>query len=326
MTAGSSDAHGSADDAAGLQGVQPRGRPEQRAGGPSVHEPYAVLEVLDAGPLTLVEDLGRAGLASLGVGRSGAADRRSHALGARLLGQDPRLASLEVTLGGLAVRAHGSVTAVLTGAPCDATLDGSLVGHAAPFLLRDGQTLRLGRPRSGLRTYLSVRGGVAVPPVLGSRSTDVLSGIGPPPLTAGDRVPVGEPSGHPHVDIAPVRPPDPGAVTLRATVGPRAGWLASLDALTATVWTVSEQSDRVGVRLVGPGLERHPSTRTAELPSEGVVRGAVQVPPGGEPVVFLSDHPVTGGYPVVAVVVEADIDLAAQVVPGQELLFRLHRG
>jgi allophanate hydrolase subunit 2 len=115
-------------------------------------------------------------------------------------------------------------------------------------------------------------------------------------------------------------------VTLRAMVGPRAGWLASLDSLTATVWTVSEHSDRVGVRLVGPGLERHPSTRAAELPSEGVVRGAVQVPPGGQPVVFLSDHPVTGGYPVVAVVVEADIDLAAQVVPGQELLFRLQRG
>ena len=311
--------------AAGRRREEARARPGSLAGSPTAAEPYAVLEVLEPGPLTLVEDLGRAGLASLGVGRSGAADRCSHALGARLLGQDPRLASLEATLGGLAVRAHGSVTAVLTGAPSDATLDGSPVGHAAPFLLRAGQTLRLGRPRSGLRTYLSVRGGIAVSPVLGSRSTDVLSGLGPPPLAAGDLVPVGEPSGQPHVDVAPVRLPDPGAVTLRATAGPRAGWLASLDSLTATVWTVSEQSDRVGVRLLGPGLERHPSARTAELPSEGVVRGAVQVPPGGQPVVFLSDHPVTGGYPVVAVVVEADIDLAAQLVPGQELVFRLHR-
>ena len=302
-------------------GSQARPSAPEQAG--AAAEPYAVLEVLATGPLALVEDCGRPGLAALGVGRSGAADRQAHALGARLLGQDPGQASIEVTLGGLAVRARGSVTAVVTGAPADAALDGTPVGHAAPFLLRDGQVLRLGRPRAGLRTYLSVRGGIAVPPVLGSRSTDVLSGIGPPPLAPGDLLPVGRPAGEPHVDVAPLPLPSAGPLVLRALAGPRADWIVSVEVLAVTRWTVSEHSDRVGLRLHGPALERHPLHGHEELPSEGVVRGAVQVPAGGRPVVFLSDHPVTGGYPVVAVVREADVDLAAQAVPGQELVFRL---
>jgi biotin-dependent carboxylase-like uncharacterized protein len=288
-------------------------------------EPYAALEVLDPGPLALVEDLGRPGLAALGVGRSGAADRGSHGLGARLLAQDPALASVEATLGGLVVRARGSVTVVLTGAPSDAAVDGVPVGHAAPFLLRDGAVLRLGRPRSGLRTYLSVRGGVDVPPVLGSRSTDVLAGLGPAPLRAGDLLPVGRPTGEPTVDVAPVPEPAAGLLLLRVHAGPRAGWVRSLGPLTETTWSVSPQSDRVGLRLGGGRLERDAGAGS-ELPSEGLVRGAVQVPPGGEPVVFLSDHPVTGGYPVVAVVLEADVDLAAQAVPGQQVGFRLLGG
>ena len=172
-----------------------------------------------AGPLTLVEDLGRPGLASLGVGPSGAADRGAFALGARLLGQPTDRAALECHHGGLALRAHGSVTVALTGAPAPATVDGTPVGHAAPFLLRDGSVLELGRPASGVRTYVSVRGGVAVPPVLGSRSYDTLSEIGPAPLKAGDVLPVGHPAGEPLVDVAPVAPPAGGTVTLGADPG-----------------------------------------------------------------------------------------------------------
>jgi biotin-dependent carboxylase-like uncharacterized protein len=286
---------------------------------------HAELEVLETGPLALVQDLGRPGLAAYGVGRSGAADRGAFLLGARLLGQGAGHAAIEVTYGGLAVRARGSVTVVLTGAPAPATVDARPAPHAAPFLLRAGQTLRLGAPTAGLRTYLSVRGGFAVAPVLGSRSTDTLSGVGPPPLRPGDVLPVEPPAGEPTVDVAPVAPPTDGVIPLRAVLGPRADWLADPTALDEQTWTVSARSDRVGLRLEGTALAWRPDRADDELPSEGVVRGAVQVPAGGQPVLFLADHPVTGGYPVVAVLLEADVDRAAQAAPGQGVRFRLQR-
>jgi len=300
-------------------------RPDTALGAAGALCPYAELEVLATGPQALVQDLGRPGLAAVGVGRSGAADRRSFMLGARLLGQHTGLAALEVTYGGLSLRARGSVTVVLTGAVAPASIDGTPAPHAAPFLLRDQQVLRLAAPGSGLRTYLSVRGGVDVPPVLGSRATDTLSGIGPNPLRAGDVLPVGQPTGEPSVDVAPVAPPTSGVLELRAALGPRADWFTDPQALAHQTWTVSSRSDRVGLRLEGAVLERHPDRVGDELPSEGVVRGSVQVPAGGQPVLFLADHPVTGGYPVAAVVLDADVDLAAQAVPGQQLRLRLDR-
>lgn len=295
-------------------GAAPRGSPRRRRGGA-----YAELEVLATGPQALVQDLGRPGLASVGVGRSGAADRGSFSLAARLLGQDPGHAAIEVLLGGLALRSTSSVTVVLTGAPAPATVDGAQVGHAAPFLLPRGSTLQLARPVSGLRTYVAVRGGIDVPAVLGSRATDTLSGLGPTPLQAGDLLPVGTPSGSPTVDVAPVAAPPAGPITLRAVVGPRHDWLDDVGALASAWWRVSSRSDRVGVRLEGPALQRHADRDGQELTSEGVVRGSIQVPPGGQPVLFLADHPVTGGYPVVAVVRDPDVDLAAQAVPGQTI-------
>jgi biotin-dependent carboxylase-like uncharacterized protein len=165
-----------------------------------------------------------------------------------------------------------------------------------------------------------VRGGLVVDDVLGSVAGDTLSGLGPAPLQPGDVLAVGPEPEHPWLlDLAPVAPPTGGTVTLRAIPGPRADWVADPTALTRTTWTVSSRSDRVGMRLEGEPLRR---TDKRELPSEGMVRGAIQVPPGGEPVVFLADHPVTGGYPVVAVVVDADVDRAAQVRPGQSVRFR----
>lgn len=280
----------------------------------------ACLEVLATGPLALIQDLGRPGLAALGVGRSGAADRGSFQLGARLMAQDYTAAGIEVTFGGLELRAHGDVMLALTGAPAPATVDGTEVAHLAPFVLGDGHTLRLAVPPVGLRTYLSVRGGVDVPQVLGSRASDVLSGVGPAPLNAGDVLPVGpSPSTFPQVDVAPLRSTTYGPIAIRALLGPRADWLADVRLLASTPWTVSTRSDRVGVRLEGPALDRSDSRRGQELLSEGVVRGSIQVPPGGQPVLFLADHPVTGGYPVVAVVQDPYIDLVAQAVPGQTI-------
>jgi biotin-dependent carboxylase-like uncharacterized protein len=277
------------------------------------------LEVLATGPLALVEDLGRPGLAASGVGRSGAADRAALGLANRLVANREDAAGLEVVFGGLAVRARGLLTVALAGAPAPAAVDGTPVGHHALVTLRPGQVLQLDVPPTGLRTYLAVRGGIAVEPVLGSRSTDILAGLGPDRLAPGAVLPIGpEPTDLPLIDVAPVACPLGDTVVLRAVPGPRADFLADPQGLFATTWTASARSDRVGMRLEGGRLER---TGPGELPTEGMVRGAIQVPPGGEPVLFLADHPVTGGYPVAAVVIDRDVDRAAQVRPGQPVRF-----
>ncbi|SDN81009.1 biotin-dependent carboxyltransferase family protein [Geodermatophilus sp. DSM 45219] len=271
------------------------------------------LTVLATGPLTTVQDAGRPGLGALGVGRSGACDRAAAALANRLVGNHPDAAVLEATLGGLVVRAGTDLVVTTTGARCSAA-------HDAPTRLRAGAELRLGRPDTGLRTYLAVRGGIAVEPVLGSRSTDLLSGLGPPVLSSGDEVPVGSAAGPmPGVDLAPVPDPPGGEVTVRLLPGPRRDWFTSPAALTASAWEVTGESNRIGLRLAGVPLAR---ARTGELASEGMVRGALQVPPSGQPVLFLADAPVTGGYPVVGYVEDADVDRCGQLRPGQTLRFR----
>ena len=278
------------------------------------------LEVLATGPRTLVQDLGRTGFAAIGVGRSGAADRGAFQLGARLLAQPYTAAALEVTFGGLSVRAHGDLQLALTGAPAPAAVDGRGAGYCGPFALGDGETLTLDAPQVGLRTYLSVRGGLDVPPILGSRSTDTLSGLGPPPVEVGDILPVGPaPATLPNVDLAPTPASSGEPLILSALRGPRDDWFADIGALGARTWTVSSNSDRVGIRLTGEPLQRQESRTEQELPSEGVVRGSIQVPASGEPVVFLADHPVTGGYPVAAVLLDHDVDRIAQAVPGQQV-------
>jgi biotin-dependent carboxylase-like uncharacterized protein len=280
-----------------------------------------VLTVLASGPLTTVQDRGRPGWASIGVTRSGAADRQAAALANRLVGNDAAAAVLEVTVGGLQVRAGRTLLVAVSGAPAPVTVDGRAAPFDAPLTLRPGQVLGLGNPAVGLRSYLAVRGGIGVPPVLGSRSTDTLSGLGPAPLRPGDVLPVGAlAADEPVVDVAPVRAPSSRPV-LRVLPGPRRDWLApaAWTALTAADWTVSPDSDRVGLRLAGPRLDR---ARTDELPSEGLVPGAVQVPPDGAPVLFLVDHPVTGGYPVLAVVTTDDLPAAAQLRPGDRVRFR----
>lgn len=281
------------------------------------------VEILVPGPLTTVQDLGRTGHLAVGVGRAGAADRSSYLLGNRLLGNLDGAAALEVTLGGLRLRAHGDLLLCLTGAAAPAEVDGRPVPRAAPVQIRDGQELSLRMPSAGLRTYVCVRGGLAVPRVLGSASTDTMSGLGPEPVRAGQVLPVGTlTTRFPDVDVAAVPEPATGLVTLDVLPGPRLDWFADPALLSRTPWTVSTDSDRKGIRLEGHPLDRRPDLRDAELPSEGMVRGAVQVPPRGRPVVLLNDHPVTGGYPVIAVLREAAVDLAAQLVPGQPVHFR----
>ena len=277
------------------------------------------LQVVRAGPLSTVQDLGRPGWAHLGVPRSGAADRSSLRLANRLVGNHESAAGLEVTVGGLELRAEGDLTVAITGANCPITISGTPSPARAVLRLPSGATLALGPARRGVRAYLAVRGGLAVPPVLGSRSTDTLSGLGPAVLGAGDRLDVGfEVTGWPRVDVAPGPDLPDGPVRLVAVAGPRDEALAAggRELLAGTTWRVSDRSDRIGLRLDGPAL---PVVESWTTPSEGVVAGAIQLPPGGQPVVFLADHPVTGGYPVVAVLAEREIDRAAQLRPGQEL-------
>jgi len=277
----------------------------------------ATLTVVEPGPLTTLQDAGRLGLASLGIGRSGACDRESYRLANRLVGNEPGEVVLEVTFGGLEVRADADVVLALTGARCPG------LPHDAVFSMSRGSTLRLPPPVSGLRTYVAVRGGIDAPEVLGSCSTDLLAGLGPKALAAGDALSVGPaPKAFPNVDVAPVAEPTAGDVTVSVMRGPRDDWLTDQGwaALLGEWYAVTSESNRIGIRLDGPALER---AKDEELRSEGMARGALQVPPAGKPVLFLADHPVTGGYPVPAYVLEEDLDMCAQLCPGQRVRFRL---
>ncbi|MFF8232577.1 5-oxoprolinase subunit C family protein [Streptomyces caelestis] len=278
------------------------------------------LAVVRAGALTTVQDLGRPGHAHLGVPRSGALDRPAADLVNRLAGNPPAAAVLETTLSGCAVRPRSTVTVAVAGAPCRVTVDGRPVAWGAPVRVPAGALLDVGPAVSGVRSYVGVSGGIAVERVLGSRSTDLLSGLGPPPLTNGTVLPLGRPAGaYPCVDVAP-QPAPPAELVLRVTLGPRDGWFTpeAVRAFVSRPYRVSPASNRIGLRTEGPALER---ARPGELPSEGMVLGAVQVPPDGGPVVFLADHPTTGGYPVIAVVRAADLPAAAQAVPGTPVRF-----
>src|ERR1700756_295192 len=280
------------------------------------------LEILRTGPLALVQDLGRVGLADIGVTRSGAADRRSHTLANRLVANPDDRATIEVTFGGFSARVRGGdVDIAVTGADTGPRVGENMFGTNSIQHIRDGEVISLGAPHSGLRSYLAVRGGIDVTPVLGSRSYDVMSAIGPLPLQPGDVLPVGEHTHeYPELDQAPVAPISEHLVELRVVPGPRDDWFVDPDALVHTIWMASNRSDRVGMRLEGrPLRHRYPDR---QLPSEGTTRGAIQVPPNRLPVILGPDHPVTGGYPVVGVVVDADIDKIAQVRPGQYV--RLH--
>ncbi|MFL4479462.1 5-oxoprolinase/urea amidolyase family protein [Paeniglutamicibacter sp. ORCA_105] len=298
------------------------------------------LEILDPGLQSLIQDLGRPGLGNLGVSSAGAADTSSARAANRLVGNAADAAVIENLLGSLVLRARGDTVLAVTGADAELLItplkedefhkDERTAEMNAPFALLDGETLTLLPTGSGLRSYLGVRGGIDVAPVLGSRSTDSMSGIGPAPLAPGTLLPVGAVHGshvvgNPEPSTLPV-PDEHGVYTLRISKGPRDDWFgpAGMRQLTQQTWSVSAESNRVGVRLAAPAgsspLER---IRTGELASEGVAVGALQVPPSGLPVLFLADHPVTGGYPVIAGVIAEDLPAAAQLSPGAHLRFEL---
>lgn len=280
------------------------------------------IRVVEAGLLSTLQDLGRPGAASIGVAGSGALDRASLRLANRLVGNPEGAACIEVTMGGLRAVATADAWAAVTGAWGPVTLAGRPVDPGRAFRWNAGDELQIGWFAQGARAYLAVRGGWDGPVVLGSRATDLMAGLGPRPLSAGSEVAFAHAPGQtpPAADIAPWTPPD-AEIVVELAPGPRSGWFTpdARHVLYDAVWTVSGQADRVGIRLDGPELER---IREGEVPSEGMIPGALQVPPSGRPTVLMADGPVTGGYPVIAVATDAGIDAFGQARPGTRVRFR----
>ena len=257
----------------------------------------------------------------MGVPRSGALDAAAHSLANRLVGNEESAAVLETTADGVALAFDTGAVIAVTGALAPVHVDGRAAGWSLPVYVRAGQVLDVGRALRGVRSYVAISGGLQVPKVLGSASTDLLSGLGPPPLAAGAILAVGPPPGRfAQVDLAPYLLPADHA-ELAVHLGPRHDWLSAAGVTTMATgeWSVAPQSNRIALRLDGPAAER---CRHEELPSEGLVTGAVQALPGGQLVVFLADHPTTGGYPVVAVVDPASMGACAQARPGTTVSFR----
>lgn len=278
------------------------------------------LIVESPGSLALIQDSGRPGLGHLGVTTSGAFDRPAMRQVNALLGNSPDAAAIELLGGGLVLRAESAHLIAVTGCSGLIRLDGRVVAEGRVTYLAAGQRLTIDAPAVGLRSYVGVAGGLVVDRELDSSSTDTLAGLGPAPLTAGHVLVSGPASRVPYLeDVVPLG--RAGEVTLDVMLGPRDDWLTTraVRHLLEDAWQVSPASDRIGVRLTGPTLQRR-STR--ELPSEPCVRGSIQVAADGQPIVFGPDHPVTGGYPVIAVVVDAHTDRLAQARPGDTIRFR----
>lgn len=279
------------------------------------------LVVEATGPRLLIEDLGRTGLAHLGVPPSGALDPAALSLANRLVGNAEAAAGLEVLLGGVRLTVEHSTRIAVTGAQLPLTVQGRAMPWGQAVSVRVGETVELGRSPAGLRSWLAFAGGIDVPQVLGSRSTDLLTGLGPPPVQVGDRLRLGEPPASTPGASAVPAPAATEVVALTMVLGPRDDWFtrAAVEQLFADAYAVSPAADRTALRLEGAVLER---SQDGELESEGLVTGAVQVPASGQPLVFLADHPVTGGYPVVGVVDRDSLTRCAQLRPGDRVRFR----
>jgi KipI family sensor histidine kinase inhibitor len=287
------------------------------------------VEILGVGLPVLFQDLGRQGLVSQGISRSGAADRESLAAANRLVGNVPDAATLEITLGGFSLGMRGQGVMAVTGARVQVTIttaSGKRIQspHHQAFAVEEGDIVTLSIASSGMRAYLAVRGGFDIAPVLGSCATDMLAQIGPEPLKGGDVIGIADAPAGSLIALgetpAFAMPRADETVTLDIVLGPRTGWFTqgSVDRFLKEEWTVSAQSSRVGIRLQGEALEREIA---GELPSEATIRGAIQVPASGQPVLFLVDHPLTGGYPVIGNVASHHLDLAGQVPVGARIRF-----
>jgi KipI family sensor histidine kinase inhibitor len=281
------------------------------------------IEVLDPGLLSLVEDGGRRAVAGLGIPSAGPADPEAMRLANRLVGNLDDAAAIEVTTIGPSLRFAGDAHLAVVGSSPDAVevrIDDHRVATDAVSPVGHGQVVTVGRLRSGLRAYVAVAGGIATPSVVGSRSTDMLSGLGHGPLVAGDRLDLGPPT-RPHGQLAPSLDAarDGGTAVIRVIAGPHQAESGTDSPLVPGIWTVGNTSNRIGLRL---SSDRRPAIRRdAGIASTGMVTGAIQLPPDGHPIVLLPDHATVGGYPVIACVIAADLPLLGQLGPGDTVGF-----
>ena len=308
----------------------------------------ASLLVVKPGMQTTVQDRGRWGWQSRGVPVAGPMDPWSHRVANALVGNSPDAATLEATLVGPVVGIDAERVMAVVGAQFELTIDGQPVPQDAPVVASAGSCLRFGRRLRGTRAYLAVAGGIAVPPTLGSRSTHLASAMGGldgRALKAGDRLPLGNPSslgsarsverstpsarrwgppsGGPFSGLT-VGPTGGQTATVRVLPGPHQGRFAAgaLDVLQSASYVIGHNSDRMGFRLEGPALLHARSTgSSAEFISDATPLGSIQVPGSGQPLLLMADRQTTGGYPTIAIVITADIDLAGQLGPGDSLSF-----
>lgn len=272
-----------------------------------------MIEVLAPGLLTTVQDLGRPGYGPIGVSAAGAADPTSLRIANRVLGNPEGAPALEMTLQGGHFLFHDETTIALGGADFGVEL-------WKPFTLRAGETLKLGRTRTGARCYLAVQGRLDIPVVLGSVSTHTVSGLGGRPLKKGDRLMLATLS----QGVAGTAPRKPGGLAsqalFRCTDAPQTCEFPAeaLDGFYSATYTVTQDANRMGIRLQGPPLP----TPATELTTEGVALGAIQVPAGGQPVILFVDHQTTGGYAKIANVIAADLPALGQLKPGDTIRFQ----
>ncbi len=281
------------------------------------------MQVKSPGLFTTVQDLGRPGFGPLGVSASGAADPIALRLGNRLVGNSESTAALEMTLLGGVFLFSCDAVASITGSDFGPTLDGQPIALWTAFQIRAGQTLALGPTRSGARCYLSVQGGFVVPSFLGSASTHILSGLGGfsgRALRKGDTLGIGKPSmefRNQTVAVSILRRLAPRK-TLRVTLGPQSDWFAesALADFLQRPYRVSEESNRMGLRLEGPPV---PIARQDQMITEPVALGAIQIPSGGQPIILFVEQQTTGGYPKIANVISADLSSVGQLRPRDEI-------
>ena len=286
----------------------------------------AAIAVVKAGMLTTIQDAGRWGFQSRGVPVAGPMDPVSHRLANALVGNDRDAAALEITLLGPALEFMDERLVAVAGAEFELLLDGRSVPSNAPFTVSAGSHLRFGARRLGSRAYLAVSGGIAVPPTLGSRSTHLVSAMGGlrgRALTAGDRLPLGDPTRVPGTALAPqtaIVPLPDGHATVRVLPGPQVEYFSAdaLEVLQSAPYVIGHHSDRMGFRLEGPRLAH---ARGADIISDATPLGVMQVPASGQPILLMADRQTTGGYPKIATVIAADIAVAGQLGPADSISF-----
>jgi antagonist of KipI len=288
----------------------------------------SAVRVVKAGMLTTIQDRGRWGLQSHGVPVAGPMDPVSHRLSNALVGNDADAAGLEVTLLGPQLEFEDERVVAVTGAQFEITLEGKPMPTHAPFVVPAQSHLRFGARLRGARAYIAIAGGVVVPAMLGSRSTHLISamgGIEGRALRAGDHLPLGDARqarGAAPALLRPIVPLPEGGARIRVLAGPQREYFTddALDLLQSGPYTIAENSDRMGFRLIGPRLCH---SRGADIISDATPLGVLQVPASGQPILLMADRQTAGGYPKIATVITADIGVAGQLCPGEAITFEV---